>query len=192
MSAALRRHSVVRVEMSPLAARVVSLFWLEESLATVDDEEVAVLGCCVDVEPVLEEVSLLVVSFVESFAAVRPALTEVSAELREDELEEAFVSAADEGEVVVLEALRFVSLASEESEVDVERDVSAAVFEVSEEVEEELSEPLAPTEPLAPRELLLDVEAVGAPETLLCAALLVLLLSALVDEDDEDDGELEL
>jgi len=192
MSAALRRHSVVRVEMSPLAARVVSLFWLEESLATVDDEEVAVLGCCVDVEPVLEEVSLLVVSFVASFAAVRPALAEVSAELREDELEEAFVSAADEGEVVVLEALRFVSLASEESEVDVERDVSAAVFEVSEEVEEELSEPLAPTEPLAPRELLLDVEAVGAPETLLCAALLVLLLSALVDEDDEDDGELEL
>jgi len=185
---------------------VVLLFCVEESLATlpvapvvpvalVDEDEVEELGCWADV-------LLLLVSFeavrpvpVAGSVAAAPAAGGVFAATSLEPLEplvEERLEESDEGVVDVLEALRFVSLASEESDVEVERDVSAEVFDRSE-VDEELSEPLAPTEPLPLSELLLEVEAVGAPETLLWAPLLVLLLSAVLEEDgdDDEDGVLE-
>jgi len=117
-------------------------------VALVDKDEVEEeLGCCVEVSDV-----------VVSFAATRPesgagsvaaapaaggVLAATSVELLEDV----------DGVVVVLEALRLVSLASDESE--------GVEVELSEELEE--------------------VEAVGAPAALFWAVLLV--LSAVVDDD---------
>jgi len=137
----------MRLETSPLDARVVSFFWLEESLATVPDALVVEdafeeLGCCVEAVVELSLVLLFALLFV-SFDAVRPVpvagsvaaapavggvLAAVSVELLvplplRERLEE-----SDAGVVAVPDALRFVSLASEEPEVDEERAVSADVF----------------------------------------------------------------
>jgi len=85
------------------------------------------------------------------------------------------------GVALVEDVFRFVSLASEESDDDVEeRDESV-----------ELNEPLPVAEPLPlieplPLNELPEVEAVGAPDALLCAVV----LSVVEDEVDGEDEEL--
>ncbi len=197
----------MRVEMSPLDARVVSDFCVDESLATVpvalvvfeafnepealvlfDVLEVEELGSLFDAteaEPLFAlsfEVSVVPVVLELLLAGVFAA-TSVEDEVPEVEL----VFDEADGVAAVLAVSRCVSVASEESE---EFAVEEREF-LSELVLKEplpLAEPLAASEPLALSELF-EVEAVGAPETLFCAALL--LLSAVVDEDDDgEDDEL--
>jgi len=191
---------------SPLAASVVSLFWLEESLPTVPlalvVEELE-LGCVLEaVEEELSFFAMLLLLSLELVDALRPlpvlgSVAEAPAAggvLAVDDATSVEEVDDEDGELEVLDVPRLVSLATEESELVDERDVSAAEErEVSELEELALNEPLPLTEPLPEREpllfseLLLDVEAVGAPDTLAWAPLFE--VSPLLIPDEEDDGE---
>jgi hypothetical protein len=151
------------LEVEPVALSEPLALWLP-------DADVEALGDCELVLVSVEDLAL-VSALLESFCA---SVLEVLALLRS--LAEAEDDVSDElGVALVDEVFRFVSLASEESE-----DVEDLVESV------ELREPLPLTEPLPlieplPLTELPEVEAVGAPAALLCAAVL-----SVVDGEDEE------